>query len=164
MSSFLTENTTKYDARNFKAPDTSYLRPWVEGAEGSGIGEWIELTIERHIEEKADWMSDWPLDFFVISNGYVSFNNPSLYEWNNRVKKIRIICEAEKIDFVAELKDTPQFQEIRLPKSITAARRVFRFVIEDVYKGTKWDDTCLNLIIPLGNQPSGNLDEEDEED
>jgi hypothetical protein len=146
MSSFLKEGSVSYDAQNFKRPSQYYLRPWVEGAAGDGVGEWIELTLERY-----DGM--WPLDYFIISNGYVSFNNPSLYERNNRIKKLRIICETEGINIVVGLEDTPHFQEIFLPRQITSETSVFKFMIEDVYSGTQWDDTCLNLIIPLGNRP-----------
>ena len=120
------------------------LRPWVEGVKGQGIGEWIELSTDSY---------ETPVSFFLISNGYVSFEKPYLYKKNSRIKKMRITCKEENIDFVVGLKDTPDFQEIRLPKKITGLKPTFRFTIEEVYPGTKWEDTCLNLIIPLGDLP-----------
>ena len=48
---------------------------------------------------------------------------------------------------------TDQFQKIRLPIIISTDTAVLRFTIVEVYKGSQWDDTCLNLIIPLGDLP-----------
>ncbi len=144
MSSFLTEGKIKYNGNNYYEPYREKLRPWVEGVKGQGIGEWIELSTDSY---------ETPISFFLISNGYVSFEKPCLYKKNSRIKKIRITSKEENIDFVVELKDTPDFQEIRLPKKITGLKPTFRFTIEEVYPGTKWDDTCLNLIIPLGDLP-----------
>jgi hypothetical protein len=149
VSSFLVEGVIRYDAFNFRRPTQYYLRPWVPGVQGDGIGEWIELALEGQYG-LGPVNDSRPLDYFLVSNGYVSFTNPSLYEWNNRVKKLRVVCETEGIDVIYELADTPQFQELRLPRSITAETCNFRFIIEEVYKGTRWDDTCISMIIPVG--------------
>lgn len=143
-STFLTENENQYNGSYFEYPHAGKLTPWVEGIEGHGIGEWIEIDTESPA---------LPVSFFLISNGYVSFEKPYLYEYNSRVKRFRITCEELDIDFEAELADTPDFQEIRLPKIITEKNATFRFTILDVYEGSKWADTCVNLIIPLGDLP-----------
>ncbi len=137
-SSYLTEKLTKYDGQNFYV-DNSLLLPWVENKSDSGIGEWIEFEIK-------DGMG---IDAFLISNGYVNFEKPYLYQANNRVKKIIIKSQDNDIDFTVILKDTSQFQEVKLPKVLSSGKKKIRFIIEEVYEGNKWNDTCVNRIIPI---------------
>lgn len=137
-SSYLTEELTKYDGKNFYV-DNSLLLPWVENKADSGIGEWIEFAIK----DGAD------VDAFLISNGYVNFDKPNLYQANNRVKKFRIQSQDNDIDFTVLLKDTSQFQEVKLPKTLSSGKKTIRFTIEEIYRGNKWNDTCVNRIIPI---------------
>jgi len=143
-SSRLIESETVYSGETMILGTSPYLLPWVEGVQGYGIGEWIEIeTISN----------GFSLDSFLISNGFVDFNRPHLYEDNSRIKRLRIDIHEYDISFEAELIDTPQLQKIRLPKSIEDGVAKVRFTILEVYEGTKWDDTCLNLIYPLGDLP-----------
>jgi hypothetical protein len=144
MSSYLTEGETEYNGNNFYEPYREKLKPWVESVKGQGIGEWIEISTDTY---------RFPVDFFLISNGYVSFEKSHLYKYNSRIKRIRITCEEHDIDYEVELEDTPNFQEIRLPKKVSDKTTTFRFTILEAYQGEKWDDTCLNLIVPLGDLP-----------
>lgn len=137
-SSFLIEESTKYDGHNFYV-DNTLLLPWVENKTDSGIDEWIEFEIKDSTD----------IDAFLVSNGYVNFEKPYLYQANNRVKKIRIKTQDNDIDFTVILKDTSQFQEVKLPKKLSAGKNIIRFTIEEVYKGNKWNDTCVNRIIPI---------------
>ena len=137
-SSHLIEGLTKYDGQNFYVDD-SLLLPWVENKDDSGIGEWIEFEIKDSTN----------IDAFLISNGFVNFEKPYLYQANNRVKKFRIQSLDNDIDFTVILKDTSQFQEVKLPKILTSGKKTIRFTIEEVYKGNKWNDTCVNRIIPV---------------
>ncbi|MDC7220203.1 MAG: hypothetical protein PQJ59_09695 [Spirochaetales bacterium] len=141
-SSFLKEGLVNYKGSNNIKPFLEKLKPWVEGVEGNGEGEWLELQINSY---------DIPVSSFLISNGYVSFDKPHLYGYNSRVKKLRVTCEELGIDFIADLEDTPNFQEVKLPEEITDLNTTFRFTILEVYEGSKWEDTCVNLIVPLGN-------------
>lgn len=137
-SSYLIEKTTKYDGQNFYV-DNTLLLPWVENNNDEGIGEWIEFEIKDGAE----------IDSFLISNGYVNYEKPYLYEANNRVKKFRITSQNKDIDFTVVLDDTSQFQEVKLPKVLSSGKQIIRFTIEEVYKGNKWNDTCVNRIIPI---------------
>ena len=145
-SSFLIEGDIEYTGNNLYPV---YMKdsnlPWVEGVKGPGIGEWVEMKLKS---------IGYPVSSFLISNGYVDFGKPYLYDFNSRVKRLRITSKELNIDFKVELEDTPNFQEIHLPKEITELETTFRFTIMEVYPGTKWEDTCLNLIIPLGNLPN----------
>ncbi len=137
-SSALIEKSIKYDGQNFYV-DNTLLLPWVENKTDDGIGEWIEFEIK----------DGTGIDAFLISNGYVNFEKPYLYQANNRVKKIRIKSQDNDIDFTVILKDTSQLQEIKLSKILSSGKKNIRFIIEDVYQGNKWNDTCVNRIIPI---------------
>ncbi len=143
-SSSFVEGIKEYNGQNTVQFSSTDNIPWVEGIDGQGIGEWFEIETET-------W--NWPVDFLLISNGYVDFAKPYLYEYNSRIKKMRIEIEEHDIEFEVELTNTPQFQEIRLPKKIDDGETIIRFTILDVYPGSKWEDTCLNLVIPMGDRP-----------
>jgi len=134
-SSFLTENNIKYAADNLKMSIKD--GPWVEGASGSGIGEFIE------IDYKTDFIKE--INGIVISNGFVSANNPDLFIKNNRVKKILIEGDDGRFRNEYEILDTPNLQTIRFPVNISK----IKITILDIYKGTTWDDTCINMIIGI---------------
>ena len=137
-SSCLIEGSKKYDGQNFYV-DNSLLLPWVENQTDDGIGEWIEFEIK----------DSSGIDAFLISNGYVNFEKTYLYQANNRVKKLRIQSQDNDINFTVILEDTSQFQEIKLPRILTSGKKIIRFTIEEAYKGNKWNDTCVNRIIPI---------------
>ncbi len=142
-SSYLTEGTTKYDGQNFIPLTQKELKPWVADKGVNGIGEWIELTVQRE-----DWQ--FGVNSFFISNGYVNFNKPELYMNNSRVKKLQVSCVEAGIDTVYELEDTPNLQTIKLPKEIKTNLITVRFTVLEVYPGNKWGDICINMIIPMG--------------
>ncbi len=148
-SSYLTEGTKKYDGQNFIPLTEKELKPWVADKGVNGIGEWIELTIERK-----EWQ--FAVSSFFISNGYVNFNRPELYSNNSRVKKIQVTCAEAGIDEIYELEDTPNLQTIRLPKEINTKEIKVRFKILEVYHGNKWGDICINMIVPMGDLPYRN--------
>ncbi|WP_156104517.1 NADase-type glycan-binding domain-containing protein [Spirochaeta lutea] len=135
-SSSLTEGTTQYLASNLG--DLELRRPWVEGVSGQGIGESVSIKGRR---------SNVAIQAFIVSNGFVSFENPSLYTRNSRLREIRIISENPFFDFTVELEDTPSLQIVNLPESTSE----FEIIINDVYPGSQWQDTCVNFILPLVN-------------
>jgi hypothetical protein len=130
-SSYLIEGNKQYNANNL-----SYLKldnPWAEGVEGSGIGEYIDIS----------WTNE--ISALFIINGYISYNNPDLYMKNNRIKKIRIYPNESKIGYDFELDDNPNPQTIKL--GFDASK--IRIEILEVYHGIKWDDTCMSMILGL---------------
>ena len=108
--------------------------PWVEGENDSGIG--IKIRIQSKYKEMKSLM---------FSNGYVSYEKPYLYKYNNRVKRMQITSDNSSMNLDVELDDTPQLQFISLGEAVDN----IEITIKDVYKGSKWDDTCINFIIPL---------------
>jgi hypothetical protein len=136
-SSELTENGITYKANNLV--DETKLLPWVEGVNGNGIGEKVKIELE--------YGSISGFTAFCISNGFVDYSRPYLYEYNNRVKKLRVWDGAYKEYNDIELMDTPQFQFFQV--KFTNNSDILELEILEVYDGDKYDDTCINLICPV---------------
>jgi len=109
--------------------------PWVEGSPGSGIGEYLLIEFNK----------DSNVNALLISNGYVSYDKPELFIINNRVKKILIESLDGNLVEEYSLLDTAGLQTIRLDHNISK----IKITILDVYKGTDWNDTCINMITGL---------------
>jgi len=136
-TSFLTEGNTHYTANNLSDDDPS--KPWIEGVEGDGIGEKVSIN---WLWKEGDGGSTGAL---IISNGFVSYDKPYLYEMNNRVRRIRVSDPLGTFSVEMELKDTPNPQIIFLPSTSEETE----IEILSVYPGTKWHDTCLNYVFGL---------------
>jgi len=130
-SSFLIEKSTKYEVDNLHklGLDT----PWVENAEGSGIGEGFSI-------KNAELCP-----YILIMNGYISYKKPYLYKRNNRVKKLKITGLKSRKTKTLDVYDTPHPQTIDI--SFITENEDLRIEIADVYKGTKYDDTCIHYLI-----------------
>jgi hypothetical protein len=149
-SSFLGDRTTVYTPEGvIKDMDFSPLRlvdgvlesSWVEGAKGAGIGEWVELELARDAAgleiQNGFSMSRWAVEGKSID---------TYYEKNNRVKELLYESKDGSTRGKIELEDSNDHLQsfpLALPKGI------YRFTIGSVYKGSKWDDTCLGEIVFL---------------
>ena len=109
--------------------------PWVPGKEknSSGIGEYLEIEFTK------------PKDNLVVLNGFVDFDKRYLYKANNRVKKavISSLDKDNQFEIEYDFEDYVHFSEINFPKAVNKVR----FTIKEVYKGEKWDDTCITAVI-----------------
>lgn len=109
--------------------------PWVPGKERnpSGIGEYLEIEFTK------------PKDNIVILNGFVDLKKHYLYKANNRVKKavITSLDKGNPFEIEYEFEDYVNFSEINFPCAVNKVR----FTIKEVYKGEKWDDTCIQAVI-----------------
>ena len=129
VSSYLIEGNTAYLPINLGSVNLE--EPWVEGASGKGEGEVISLG---RLTSRRLW----------LSNGFVSFEDPSLYFKNGRLKAIRILDRDTGEKWDIELEDTPNPQLIDLgPRQ----RRDLEIQITDVYSGSTYEDTCINFIL-----------------
>lgn len=116
---------------------------WSEGVPGYGIGEYIDYAQmyfgpgpERLVFEK-----------LCIVNGYAETEEK--WKANSRVKSMKVYyCDMYVGTITLEDTMKPQFFDLTpLQLSIGNGREaVFRFEIEEVYKGEKFDDTCLTGI------------------
>lgn len=126
-STELEENGTIYTAKNLDCLDGN--APWVESVKGDGIGEYIKIDYDQ-------------TEGLIISNGYVSYDKPYLYESNNRVKVFEVYNQDNMKIQEISLIDTPNPQVFK----IYVKSKSLKLVIKEVYKGSKWDDTCVNFI------------------
>ncbi|MBP5602230.1 MAG: hypothetical protein J6X78_05830 [Treponema sp.] len=78
-------------------------------------------------------------------NGYISYDKPYLYKQNGRVKKIKVTGLKSGKSKILDVLDTPHPQTVDI--SFITEPEDIRVQIEEVYKGTKYDDTCINYLI-----------------
>ncbi|MGI5173057.1 hypothetical protein H0R92_05565 [Treponema sp. OMZ 840] len=105
--------------------------PWVEGAPGNGIGESVTIEFKTRIHG------------ISILNGYTDINNMKLYKENSRAKRLKIEDLDNGTEFFADFEDKVYFNFIDFPQS---TQRI-KITIAEVYKGTKYTDTCISAII-----------------
>ena len=133
--------TNAYHPNNVTLTDRQ--NAWAEGAEGVGIGEAIELR-QMYMGPGADRLS---ITRFCIVNGYAK--NKDIWEKNARVKELKVYFGDAYMGTIS-LEDCmePQYIDVSSVNMTVSNGReaVFRFVIADVYPGTKYEDTCLTGI------------------
>ncbi len=136
-SSYLTEKTKSYPIENLS--NCMVDTPWVEGVDGDGIKEGFTMIdrLNRY----------YP--YLLIMNGYISYEKPYLYKQNNRVKKIKVTGLKSGKSAILNVLDTPHPQTVDI--SFITEPEDIRVEIADVYKGTKYDDTCLHFCITYDN-------------
>ena len=134
-SSYLTENLSsgEYSHKPEYVLDDNLDTAWVEGVKGSGVNEWILLKFDNEI----------PLEMIYIINGYAK--SQSLYKKNNRVKEIRVEFSDGSYSDLTLDDDTMDYQIFNFKESINTS--YIKFTMLDVYKGSKYDDTCISEII-----------------
>ena len=83
--------------------------------------------------------SEVPIAKIGIINGYAKGDK---FKQNNRVKKaLLVFSNGQRI--ALDLADTPKMQYFNF-EPVPASQ--VRLIIENVYPGTKWDDTCISEI------------------
>jgi hypothetical protein len=118
--------------QSWMAIDTFPETAWVEGATGPGVGEWITLTFPDVIE----------IHRISLDVGYD--RDKDIFFANNRIKKATLIfSNGEQIEL--EFADTRGMQTIPLVRAPgpNIETTFVTIIIEDIYPGTKYDDTCL---------------------
>lgn len=119
-----------HDVRQYFFYDST-INPWVEGVEGDGVGEYLDIEFKKVSDE------------LQILNGFVDFRRKHLFKANNRVKTILVESSEPKFSQEYELEDAAKYTSIKLP----AKTNRVRITIKEVYPGTKWQDTCLSSIL-----------------
>ncbi len=136
-SSYLKEKNREYKVEDLC--DCKPGTPWVEGVPGDGIGE--GFTIKYPSSKAAN--NAYP--YLLIMNGYISYEKPYLYKQNNRIKKIKVTGVKSGNSKILDVLDTPHPQTVDI--SFITEPEDIRVEIADVYKGTKYDDTCINFCV-----------------
>lgn len=157
-SSELASGDERYSVRHLNDSNRNTL--WAEGVSGYGIGE--SISISENNKYGDTWNGDGSLYFLEgditpdIRDGYMRYTEICVvngyaksqknWEENGRVKRLLLYVEDRPYAYL-ELEDTMRPQYFSLPiNDIKTAEGVtihFKFVIEDIYPGTKYEDTCL---------------------
>lgn len=134
---------------------------WVEGVKGSGIGEWVKININAEVES----VTSTP--FSILEIGVIPGYAKTKKTWleNNRVKGLTIVIhspqpsappENEWVIYHLDLKDENILQVFDLPyKKMSVSvghvkRKEIWIKITDIYKGSKYDDTCISELVIMG--------------
>lgn len=110
---------------------------WCEGKKDAGIGEGITITLDAPTALKK----------LYIKNG---MGHGKYWAANNRVREATINGAA------VTLKDEPGFQAVTLPGK---AASTLKITIVSVYRGEKWNDTCLAEVA--FDDPGGSFNQRD---
>jgi hypothetical protein len=154
-SSTLASKDGRYDAKNLLDDDPRTA--WCEGADGPGVGEWVELRFPAPVS----------LAELHLLTGYGK--SIDTLRDNGRVQVIRVEVDGAVVGRIlpydiarprdpsvgdAEwLADLHRFGAIawqaQLNTAGTPTGARIRFVIEAVYPGDRYADTCLSTLRPL---------------
>lgn len=130
------KSSISYSAKS--ANDLNYKTAWVEGVEGSGIGEYLEY----HFKNKSPKVTH-----IVVSNGY--FKSDKAWRRNNRAKRLKVSVNGLEYG-VLQLEDSKTDQRFKFDgfeyNSDGKTDLVLKFEILEVYRGTKYDDTVITEI------------------
>lgn len=138
-TSFLAEGLREYRPENLTS--SALAGPWVAGVPG-GIGQRISIDFSQ---TNGSGTPTIMVNGLLVSNGYVSQYHPEYYEYNNRVRRFTITSQNPAFTKSYDLQDTPNLQIIKLPARTSGVT----VVIEDIFKGTKFNDTAINLIYGI---------------
>lgn len=165
-SSELSSASGRYSAGNIVCEDRGFA--WAEGVEGAGIGEYIiydQIVYSGNLIEPGEnrilrsgfYGEDGYIDYtqICIVNGYA--RDAKVWEENGRVKTFMTYVNDMPYARL-ELEDTINPQYFTIPQGdirvANGGEVSFKFVIEDVYPGTTYEDTCITGIsIDFGNVP-----------
>ena len=135
VSSQLTgKSSTVYGAAFLNDGDTS--TPWEEGVEGDGIGE--QITYEPEAGTKLQVIRIYP------GNG----RSDKAFQENNRPKTITLEIDGKKQ--ILNFDDAGHFYTFSSKKPVTAKQ--VKLIIDSVYPGSKWQDTCISEVEFYGTR------------
>ena len=112
---------------------------WVEGVAGPGIGEWLTLSFRGKVEVHS----------VALNVGYDA--DADLFAKNNRIKKVTLLFstgESVSLSFA----DQRGLQSVALARAPgpNIETTFVKLVIDEVYPGSAYDDTCLAEIEVWG--------------
>jgi len=128
-STLAADASQSYGADQVKDPYKNAV--WCEGADGPGIGEWLEL-----VPKVAK-----PLHSIVFMGGYQA---GALFQANARPKRMEVELNGEH-RFEVEVPDKAEALEIPVAGYLKPVRKI-RFTFKEVYPGTRFEDMCVSGI------------------
>lgn len=133
-STLAPEGGIRYDATHVRDPWNDHV--WSEGADGSGVGEWLELTP----------VAAKPLIGIHLKPGYQkkAKNDVSLFKANARPKSVRVELNGEH-RFDAAIPDREEMVVIPVRGYDQPVRRI-RLTFTGVYPGDFYEDLCVTSV------------------
>jgi LysM repeat protein len=125
--------------QSWMAVDGALGTAWAEGVAGAGVGEWIELRFPETIEVYS----------IILDTGYDK--NADVFYKNNRIKRVTIIfSDGEHFELIfADRRGMQEMPLVRAPGPNIETTSI-KIIIEEVFPGWKYDDTCLAEIEVWG--------------
>ncbi len=137
-----------------KVLDNDLDTAWCEGMNGDGIGQSLTFELKGAI-----------ISGIGIINGYAK--NEGAYQGNNRIKKVKVIMVQKNGEKREEVVDLPKKDISKLNREVVApfidwvadfgdpyeTTRSITLVIQEVYPGSKYRDTCISEVYLLGFSP-----------
>jgi hypothetical protein len=121
-------SSASFQATNLLDGDLS--TPWLEGANGAGLGEWVRFEFAQPLE----------LARIEIANGYQKDDGRFLGNPRVRLLKVEYSSGAVQIVQLFDVKD------MQIIEPASEAVEWVRLVILSVYPGDEWQDTALSEV------------------
>lgn len=145
------QNSNSYKAANVF--DANLSTAWVEGKADFGRGEWVEISLVADFKRKTAFSK--AVGSIFIFPGYGK--SEKLFYENNRIKSALLIAstktsiqdnhDKQVLIWRLEFKDEPKYHVFDIENAaINGEDQRYRLYIEDVYKGSKYNDTCISEI------------------
>ncbi|MFI1742877.1 NADase-type glycan-binding domain-containing protein [Thalassobellus sediminis] len=142
-SSELKENKgINYAPKN--AHDFDKNTAWIEGKSDFGIGEYIEYCFD--FSEMKGYEGNLGINRILLANGYKK--NKQIWENNSRIKQLKVYLN-QKPYAILNLLDSFEIQTIDIGEIKFPANKEtkLKFEITQVYKGKKYNDTAISLLM-----------------
>lgn len=132
----------KYSPRN--AHDFNKNTAWIEGKSDYGIGEFIEYYFD--FSTIKGYKNELGINRVLFANGYKK--SKQTWKNNSRIKQLKVYLN-DKPYAIMNLLDSFEIQTIDIGKIKFPANyeTKLKFEITQVYKGTKYKDTAISLLM-----------------
>lgn len=131
---------------------------WCEGADGDGVGEWVELTVA-----KPTGLQHCQMQGLVIVPGYAK--NQAIYTGNGRVSAVEVAPCGQPGELVhldvssrhdesarvipLEWADPEPLRKLGVTAMEDPDQFCVRLTLREVQKGSKYSDTCISELAGL---------------
>jgi outer membrane protein assembly factor BamB len=132
-SSVLEGNQTRYGAMNLI--DKNSETAWAEGANGYGIDEWVQVERDGLVDIRK----------ILISNGY--HKSQETYNNNGRLRRFRLEFSQDRYIYYEVDEDKADSKHVHITFDRPVSTDFIKLTILDVFKGSKYEDTCITDIV-----------------
>lgn len=128
--------TSVADYSPMRAFDGDWRTSWIEGVDGDGIGEWLEVEFAEPIYIKK---------IYVITGFHKTHADfGDIFTLNSRLRSATIEFDDNR-EVEVNFLDTKEPQMIDLGDGIVT--KTVHLTIKEAYPGTEWDDLCISEIM-----------------